>query len=98
MSRGLPFLALCLATGLTGLASAAEVAVLKGSEVAAWRPALDELIGRQAAELVNRIAAGEPGKYELLFPNAALVSNKRIADKLGISIPAEALAGAQKLF
>lgn len=55
-------------------------------------------IGTQAAELVNRVASGEKGEYEVLFPTAELVINKKIADKLGITIPAEALASAQKVF
>jgi len=55
-------------------------------------------IGAQAAELANRVASGDKGEYEVLFPAAELVINKTIADKLGITIPAEALASAQKVF
>ena len=52
-------------------------------------------IGEQAGELVNRIAAGE-SKVEMLdVPRAELVINKRIADKLKIEIPADALRGQQ---
>ncbi len=43
MLRSRPILALCLATGMARFASAAEVAVLKSSDVPAWRPALDAL-------------------------------------------------------
>ncbi len=55
-------------------------------------------IGAQAAELVNRIAAGEKGEYEVLFPTAELVINKKIADKLKIAIPSDALQSANRVF
>ncbi len=55
-------------------------------------------IGDQAADLVNRIAAGERGKIEMLVPRAELVVNKKIADKLKIEIPADALRAANKVF
>ena len=54
-------------------------------------------IGDQAGELVNRIAGGEKGKIEMLMPRAELVVNKRIADKLKIEIPADALRAANKV-
>ena len=54
-------------------------------------------IGDQAGELVNRIAAGERGKIEMLVPRAELVVNKKIADKLKIEIPADALRAANKV-
>ena len=38
-------------------------------------------IGEQAAELVNRLAAGEKGAIELLVPRAELVINNRIAEQ-----------------
>ena len=55
-------------------------------------------IGDQAGELVNRIAGGEKGKIEMLIPRAELVVNKKIADKLKIEIPADALRAANKVF
>lgn len=54
--------------------------------------------GEQLGELVNRIAAGEKGKIEMLIPKAELVINKKIADKLKIEIPSDALRVASKVF
>ena len=54
-------------------------------------------IGDQAGDLVNRIAGGEKGKIEMLIPRAELVVNKKIADKLKIEIPADALRAANKV-
>lgn len=51
-------------------------------------------IGEQAGELVNRIAAGDK-KLDVLIPRAELSINKKIADKLKIDIPPEALKGAK---
>jgi ABC-type uncharacterized transport system substrate-binding protein len=48
-------------------------------------------------ELVNRLGAGDrTARGTLLVPRAELVINKKIADKLKIEIPAEALAEASK--
>lgn len=55
-------------------------------------------IGDQAGDLVNRIAAGERGRIEMLVPRAELVVNKKMADKLKIEIPADALRAANKVF
>jgi putative tryptophan/tyrosine transport system substrate-binding protein len=55
-------------------------------------------IGEQAGDLVNRIAGGERGRIEMLVPRAELVVNKKIADKLKIEIPADALRAANKVF
>ena len=55
-------------------------------------------IGDQAGELVNRLAAGEKGKIEMLVPRAELVVNKKIADKLKIEITVDALKAAGKVF
>ena len=55
-------------------------------------------IGELAGELVNRMAAGEKGRIEMLVPRAELVVNKKIADKLKIDIPADALRAASKVF
>jgi putative ABC transport system substrate-binding protein len=52
-------------------------------------------IGEQAGELVNRMASGER-RIEMLVPRAELVVNTRIAAKLKIEIPAEALRAARK--
>ncbi len=54
-------------------------------------------IGEQLGELVNRTAGGEK-KIEMLIPRAELVINKKIADKLKIDIPADALKAANKVF
>jgi putative ABC transport system substrate-binding protein len=56
-------------------------------------------IGEQAGDLVNRIAAGEKGgKIEMLIPRGELIINKKIAEKLKIEIPADALKAANKVF
>jgi putative ABC transport system substrate-binding protein len=54
-------------------------------------------IGDQAGELVNRLAAGEKGRIEMLIPRAELVVNKKIADKLKIEITIDALKAAGKV-
>jgi putative ABC transport system substrate-binding protein len=54
-------------------------------------------IGEQAGDLVNRLAAGERGRIELLVPRAELVVNKKIASKLKIEIPPDALKSANKV-
>ena len=54
-------------------------------------------VGEQAGELVNRLVAGDrTARGTLLVPRAELVINKKIADKLKIEIPADALAEASK--
>jgi ABC-type uncharacterized transport system substrate-binding protein len=55
-------------------------------------------IGAQAAQLVNRVASGDKTGYEVLFPAAELVINKKIADKLKISVPSEALSAANRVY
>ena len=56
-------------------------------------------IGEQAAELANRLAGTEKAaKIEFLIPRAELVINKKIADKLKIEIPADALKAAVKVY
>ncbi len=54
-------------------------------------------IGDQAGELVNRLAGGEKGRIEMLIPRAELVINKKIADKLKVDVPADALKAAGKV-
>jgi ABC-type uncharacterized transport system substrate-binding protein len=54
--------------------------------------------GEQLAELVNRVASGEKGKIEMLIPKAELVINKKVAERLKIEIPADALRVASKVF
>jgi ABC-type uncharacterized transport system substrate-binding protein len=54
-------------------------------------------IGQQAGELVNRLAAGEKTRIDLQVPRAELVINNRIAGKLKIVVPAEALKAANKV-
>jgi ABC-type uncharacterized transport system substrate-binding protein len=55
-------------------------------------------IGEQLGELVNRIATGDKSRIETLIPRAELVINKKIADKLKIEVPADALKAANKVF
>jgi putative ABC transport system substrate-binding protein len=56
-------------------------------------------IGEQVGELVTRFAGGERGvKGTLLVPRAELMINKKIADKLRIEIPADALKAAARVF
>jgi ABC-type uncharacterized transport system substrate-binding protein len=56
-------------------------------------------VGEQLADLVNRMAAGDKtAKGTILVPRAELVINKKIADKLRIEIPEEALRAANKVF
>ena len=55
-------------------------------------------IGDRAAEIVNRLAGGEKGQYELAFPFAELVINKKIADQLKLPVPADALKAAKRVF
>jgi putative ABC transport system substrate-binding protein len=54
-------------------------------------------IGDQAGELVNRLAAGEKGRIEMLIPRAELIINKKIADKLKVDVPVDALKAAGKV-
>ncbi|HVQ30737.1 MAG TPA: ABC transporter substrate binding protein [Vicinamibacteria bacterium] len=54
-------------------------------------------VGELVGELVNRLGAGDrTARGTLLVPRAELVINKKIADRLKIEIPAEALAEASK--
>ncbi len=56
-------------------------------------------VGEQLADLVNRTAAGDKSaKGALLVPRAELVINKKIAEKLRIEIPEDALRAANKVF
>lgn len=56
-------------------------------------------IGEQAAELVSRLIAGDRTvRGSLLVPRAELVINKKIADKMKIEIPADALKAASRVF
>jgi ABC-type uncharacterized transport system substrate-binding protein len=65
--------------------------VSNGAEIAS--------IGEQAAELVIRLIAGDrTARGSLLVPKAELVINKKIADKLKIEIPADALRAASRIF
>jgi putative tryptophan/tyrosine transport system substrate-binding protein len=55
-------------------------------------------VGEQAGDLVNRLAAGDrTARGVVHVPRAELVINKKIADKLRIEIPAEALRQANKV-
>lgn len=55
-------------------------------------------IGQQLGELVNRLAADRGAKIDMLVPKAELVINRKIAEKLKIEIPPEAIRAAQKVF
>ncbi|HWX23503.1 MAG TPA: ABC transporter substrate binding protein [Vicinamibacteria bacterium] len=55
-------------------------------------------IGEQVGEIVERLAGGEKTKIEMMIPRGELVINKKIADKLKLEIPAEALRVANKVF
>src|SRR6185436_1756724 len=55
--------------------------------------------GEQAGELLLRLLGGEKGaRIELAIPRAELVINKKIADRLKLDIPADALKAAAKVF
>ena len=54
-------------------------------------------IGEQVGELVNRMSAGEK-RADMLVPRAELLINKKIADKLKVEIPADALKAANRVF
>jgi putative ABC transport system substrate-binding protein len=55
-------------------------------------------VGEQVAELVGRLAGGEKARIEMLIPRAELVINKKIADRLKIEIPVDALRAASRTF
>jgi putative ABC transport system substrate-binding protein len=55
-------------------------------------------IGDLVGDLVNRLAAGERGRIEMLVPRAELVINKRMAAKLKIDIPPDVLKTASRTF
>lgn len=55
-------------------------------------------IGEQLADLVGRLASGDRSRIEALLPRAELVINKKIASKLKIEIPPDALKAASKVF
>ncbi len=55
-------------------------------------------VGEQLAELVDRLAAGEKAPLDLRVPRAELVINKKIAGKLKLDIPADALKAASRVF
>ncbi len=51
-------------------------------------------IGEQVGDLVKRLAAGEKGRIDMLMPRSDLVINKKIAGKLKVEIPGDALRAA----
>lgn len=55
-------------------------------------------VGVQLGELLGRAAGGEKGKGELMIPRAELVINRKIAEKLKIDIPPDALKAASRVF
>jgi putative ABC transport system substrate-binding protein len=54
-------------------------------------------VGQQAGELVNRLAAGDKAKIEIQVPRAELVVNGRVANRLKIAVPPDALKAAGKV-
>jgi len=52
-------------------------------------------IGEQVAELVHRLASGERSRIEMAVPRAELVVNGKVASRLKIDLPAEALKAAK---
>jgi ABC-type uncharacterized transport system substrate-binding protein len=56
-------------------------------------------IGEQAAELVARLLAGDrTARGSQLVPRAELVVNKKIAEKLRLEIPVDAITAANRVF
>ena len=56
-------------------------------------------IGEQVAELVGRLLAGDrAARGSQLIPRAELVVNKKIAEKLRLEIPADAIKAANRVF
>jgi ABC-type uncharacterized transport system substrate-binding protein len=55
-------------------------------------------IGELVGELVNRLAAGEKGRMEMLVPRGELVINRKMASKLGIEVSPDALKAANRTF
>jgi ABC-type uncharacterized transport system substrate-binding protein len=56
-------------------------------------------IGEQAAELVGRLLAGDKtARGSQLVPRAELVVNKKIAEKLRLEIPVDAIKAASRVF
>ena len=56
-------------------------------------------IGEQIVELVSRLAGSEKAaKIDMLIPRGELIINKKIADKIKVEIPADALKAASKVF
>lgn len=57
-----------------------------------------ESIGEEVGDLVNRVAGGEKGRIDMLMPRAELVVNKKIASKLKVEIPDDALQAASRVY
>ena len=55
-------------------------------------------IGEEVGDLVNRVAGGEKGRIDMLMPRAELVVNKKIASKLKVEIPEDALQAASRVY
>ena len=55
-------------------------------------------IGEEVGDLVNRVAGGEKGRIDMLMPRAELVVNKKIASKLKVEIPDDALQAASRVY
>jgi ABC-type uncharacterized transport system substrate-binding protein len=55
-------------------------------------------IGEEVGDLVNRIAGGEKGRIDMLMPRADLVVNKKMAGKLKVEIPSDALRAATRVY
>ena len=66
-----------------------------GGRAGQQRPRLRPRSASRSAELVNRLAAGEKGRMELLVPRAELVINKKIADEAEDRDPGRRAEGRQ---
>jgi ABC-type uncharacterized transport system substrate-binding protein len=56
-------------------------------------------IGELAGELLNRLTGAERGaRIEMAVPRGELIINKKIAEKMKIEVPPDALRAANKVF
>jgi putative tryptophan/tyrosine transport system substrate-binding protein len=55
-------------------------------------------IGEQVGELVKRFHAGDRSKQDILVPRAELVINRKIAERLRIELPDDAIRAAAKTY
>jgi ABC-type uncharacterized transport system substrate-binding protein len=56
-------------------------------------------VGQGVGELIGRILSGQRAERQtLLVPRGEVIINKKMADQLKVTVPAEALRIAQKVF